>query len=156
MIITLNYDPDATFTAAGLTAADIVNMKAANTYVVALLSGNFDDNIHVNIRVTAVPGTGTLGSSSTPLLVFSSYASLRGVMVADSSTADDATALAAGGSLPAADPIGGAHAYLVSRAEAKALGAIADDAVTSDGTYTFGGGFSYTLRPSNQAVAKAV
>ena len=37
--INLSYDPDATFTAAGLTAADIVAMKAANTYAALQFTG---------------------------------------------------------------------------------------------------------------------
>src|SRR5882762_7300321 len=57
LIFNLNYDPDSTFTSAGLTAADIVNMKAANTYAASQFTGNFTDNIHVNITITAVPGT---------------------------------------------------------------------------------------------------
>src|SRR5256885_5011230 len=40
---------------------------------------------------------------------------------ADSKTADDATAVGAGGSVSAADPVGGTHTWWVSRAEAKAL-----------------------------------
>ena len=151
LTINLNYDPDATFSAAGLSAADIVNMKAANTYAAAQFTSNFSDNINVNIRVTAVAGTGTLGGSSTFLSGFS-FASLRGAALADVTTADDATSTGAGGSVPAVDPIGGGHTYFVSRAEAKALGLSADDAVTTDGTYTFGGGFSYTYDPNNRAV----
>ena len=65
---------------------------------------------------------------------------------------DDATATGAGGSLPAVDPIGGTRTYFVNRAEAKALGLRADDAVTTDGTYTFGGGFRYSYDPNNRAV----
>jgi hypothetical protein len=41
--------------------------------------------------------------------------------------------------------------YLVTRAEAKALRLRADD-FTIDGTFTFGGGFSYTYDPANRAV----
>ncbi len=150
--INLTYDPDATFTAAGLTAADIVNMKAAMTYAKTQFTSRYTDSIDVNIQVTAVPGTSTLGESSTALAFAGSYASLRAAMVSDSTTADDATALAAGGSLPAADPIGGTHDYLLARAEAKALGLAAND-LSNDGTFTFGGGFSYTYDPNNRAVA---
>ena len=74
-------------------------------------------------------------------------------MVADSRTADDATALGGGGSIPAADPIPGNHVFQVTQAQAKALGLIPDDAVTVDGTFTFGGGHMYTYDPNNRAVA---
>jgi hypothetical protein len=118
LTINLTYDPDATFIAAGLSAADIVAMKAANTFAALQFTSNFTDN--VNIHVTAVAGTGTLGMSNTSLVSVADYAALRNALAADATTADDATALGAGGSLPAADPIGTAHTYLVSRAEAKA------------------------------------
>lgn len=150
LTINLNYDPDSTFTAAGLSAADIVNMKAANAYVVSQLTSNFNDNINVNIRVTAVPGTSTLGQSST-FLVSTSFANLRTRTIADATTADDATATGGSGSVPAVDPVVGSHTYFVSRAQAKALAIIADN-LSQDGTYTFGGGFSYTYDPQNRAV----
>ena len=60
LVINLSYAPDATFTNAGLSAADIVAMKAANTYAALQLTSRFTDNINVNIMITAVPGTGTL------------------------------------------------------------------------------------------------
>ena len=154
LTINLNYDPDATFTAAGLSPADIVNMKAANAYAALQFTSKFNDPINVNIKITAVSGTGTLGQSLTSLAVVP-FATLRAKTVADATglvTTDDATAVGAGGSFPAVDPIGGAHNYLVSRAQAKAL-AISPDDLLNDGTYTFGGGFSYTYDPNNRAVA---
>jgi len=152
LTINLTYASDATFMAAGLSAADIVAMKAANSYAASQFSNNFSDNINVNIKVTAVPGTGTLGESNTIITSDSSYAALRSAVSSDSKTADDATILGGGGSLPSSDPIGGTHLYVVSRAEAKALKVISDD-FSNDGTFTFGGGFSYTYDPANRAVA---
>jgi hypothetical protein len=59
----------------------------------------------------------------------------------------------AGGSVPAglADPISGTHNWWVTKAQRKALKIATDDS-TTDGTYTFGGGFSYTYDPNNRAV----
>jgi Kelch motif len=148
--INLTYDPDSTFIAAGLSAADIVNMKAASRYAASQFTSNFNDPINVNILVTAVPGMGTLGSSDT-FLMSDSYAAIRAAAVADATTADDATVLGAGGSLPTADPISGSHLYVVSTAQAKALGLAPDD-LSNDGKFTFGGGFSYTYDPANRAV----
>ena len=128
-------------------------MKAANTYAALQLTSRFTDNINVNIMITAVPGTGTLGQSESPIRSVDSYAALRAAMVADSRTADDATSLGGGGSIPAADPIPGNHVYFVTQAQAKALGLIPDNAVTSDGTFTFGGGNVFTYDPNNRAVA---
>ena len=152
MTINLTYDPDSTFTNAGLSASDIANMKAAASYAASQFTNNFTDNVNVNIKVTAVAGTGTLGESNTSLRSFSSYAALRSAVSSDSKTADDATALSVGGSLPSVDPIGSTHLYFVSRAEAKALNLIPND-FTNDGTFTFGGGFSYTYDPANRAVS---
>jgi hypothetical protein len=151
LTINLTYDPDSTFTAAGLSAADIANMKAAASYAASQFTDNFTDSANVNIRVTAVSGTKTLGASSTSLVSVSSYTALRNAVSADSTTADDATVLSPGGSLPSADPISSTHMYLLSTAEAKALGVRADD-FTTDGTFTFGGGHSYTYDPAHRAV----
>src|SRR5260221_14320050 len=89
LTINLTYSPDATFTSAGLTAGDITNMKAATAYVVSVFTNNFTDNVNVNISVTAVAGTGTLGSSTTFLALVPSYAALRGAAVTDSTTTND-------------------------------------------------------------------
>src|SRR6266403_391072 len=129
LTINLTFAPDSTFTNAGLSSTDIANMN-----------------------VTAVRGTKTLGGSNTMLTSVSSYAALRGAVSSDSKTADDATILGPGGSLPSTDPIGGSHLYIVSTAEAKALGLAPDD-FSNDGTFTFGGGFSYTYDPANRAVS---
>ena len=152
LTINLTYDPDSTFTAAGLSVADIANMKAAASYAASQFSDNFTDSVNVNIKVTAVSDPGTLGMSNTFLVSVSSYAALRATLSADSTTADDATVLSAGGSLPAVDPIASAHMYLLTTAEAKALRLRADD-FTTDGTFTFGGRRSYTYDPANRAVA---
>src|SRR5436190_18385354 len=152
LTINLTYDPDSTFTTAGLSVADIANMKAAASYAASQFTDNFTDSVNVNIKVTAVSGRMTLGSSNTSLVSVSSYTALRGAVSADLTTADDATVLSAGGSLPAVDPIASAHMYLLTTAEAKALRLRADD-FTIDGTFTFGGGFSYTYDPANRAVS---
>ena len=154
LTINLTYAADATFTAAGLSAADIVNMKAANTYAASQFTNNFRDPINVNISVTAVPGTSTLGQSNTSIFSQSFTTGIRDPTRADATSSDDATMAGAGGSVPSglADPIGGSHNWWVTRAQRKALKIAADD-LTSDGTYTFGGGFSYTYDPNNRAVA---
>ena len=154
LTINLTYDPDSTFTAAGLTAQNITDMKAANAFAAAQFTNSFNDPINVNIRVTAVPGTSTLGGSNTSLLSQPFTTGIRDPTRADATTPDDATMAGAGGSVPAglADPIGGTHNWWVTRAQRKALSIAADD-LTQDGIYTFGGGFTYTYDPNNRAVA---
>src|SRR5258707_14224512 len=67
LTINLTYDPDSTFTAAGLSAADIVNMKAAASYAASQLTDNLTDGVNVNIRVTAVSDRGKIGMTGTVL-----------------------------------------------------------------------------------------
>jgi hypothetical protein len=153
LIINLTFDPDANLMAAGLTAADITNMKAACAYAAKQLTDRYTDPINVNIKVTATPGTNDLGSSLTFFDSVSSYNNLRAAFAADSKTADDATTVGAGGSLlTGADPITAAHGYNVARAQAKALGLRPDD-MQNDGTFNFGGGQSWTYDPNNRQVA---
>ncbi len=152
LTINLTFAPDATFTAAGLTAADIVNMKAACTFAATQFTTKYNDPINVNIMVTATPGTKDLGSSNTFFVPVDSYAALQAAVAADSSSADDTTSVGAGGSLRAgADPISTNHIYNVTSAQAKALGLAPDD-MQIDGTFSFGGGNSYTYDPNNRAV----
>jgi hypothetical protein len=93
-------------------------------------SANYSDNININITVDGVAGTSVFGQSQT-FLNSLSYATLRTRMIADNTTADDTAALA--GSISVADPVGAAHTWWVSRAQAKAIGLIAND-LSNDGT----------------------
>ncbi len=140
-----------TFTANFVTNFGANAVAAENTWIAAanMISSNFSDNIHVNITVDAVAGTGVFGQSSTFLNSFS-YATLRAAVVADAKTPDDAAAIGAGGSVTVADPATASpHTWWVSTAEAKALGLIADN-LSNDGTTTFGAGnpFSFTEPPA--------
>ena len=151
--INLTFDTDANLMAAGLSATDITNMKAACNYAAKQFTDRYSDPINVNIMVTASPGTNDFGSSTTTFDSVNSYAALRNAFAADSKTADDATTIGNGGSLRAgADPITTAHMYLLTRAQAKALGLRADD-MQKDGTFNFGGGNQWTYDPNNRNVA---
>src|SRR6266513_2283670 len=83
LTINLTFDSDSTFLNAGLSSADIANMKAAASYAASQFTNNLNDGVNVNIKVTAVPGTGTLGQSSTFLTSVSTYAALRSAFAAD-------------------------------------------------------------------------
>lgn len=133
-----------TFTANFVSAFGANAAAAESSWIAAadVFSSNFSDSIHVNITVDGVAGTSVFGQSSTSLRTVS-YSSLRAAVVADAKTADDKTAIGTGGSLPASDPNSGST-WKVSRAEAKALGLIADD-LLSDGTTTFGAGNAFTF-----------
>ncbi len=136
LTINLSFDPDQTYTTAGVT--DVAAMKAACTYAANQFTSRYSDPITVNIKVTASAGTSDFGSSTASLDSVSSYNNLRAAFAGDSKTPDDATTISNGGSLPSgADPIATNHLYLVSRAQAKALGIRADDQ-QNDGTFNFG------------------
>jgi hypothetical protein len=151
LTINLSFDPDLTYTNAGVT--DIAGMKAACAYAAKQLTDRYSDPINVNIKVTASAGTSDFGSSTAFLDSVSSYNNLRAAFAADAKTPDDATTVGNGGSLQSgADPIGTTHLYLVSRAQAKALGLRADDQ-QNDGTFNFGGGNQWTYDPNNRKVA---
>lgn len=153
LTINLSFDPDSTYQAAGLAPDDIPVMKAACTYAANQFTSRYSDPITVNINVTASAGTSDFGSSTAQLDSVSSYNNLRAAFAGDSKTPDDATTISNGGSLPSgADPIGTPHMYLVSRAQAKALGIRADDQ-QNDGTFNFGGGNQWTYDPNNRKVA---
>jgi hypothetical protein len=138
---------DAAMSSAGLTAGQIASVHTAFAAAAAQFTSNFNDPINININVTAVAGTGTLGQSNSSLLGFN-YASVHTALAGDSKTADDATALGAGGSVPAVDPVGGTHLWWVTRAEAKAINLLTDD-LTNDGTFTFGAGYNYSYDPNS-------
>ena len=133
-----------TFTAAFNTdfGANSAAAQASATAAAAIFTNAFVDPIAINISMTAVTGTGTLGMSSTPIANVS-YTSLRTAVVNDAKSADDTTATGAGGSVAASDP-GGGDLWWVTRAQEKALGLIATDGA-NDGTITVGTGFSYSF-----------
>jgi hypothetical protein len=134
-----------TFTAAFNSSFGVNALAAQNAWIAAanVFQTNFNDNIHVNITVDAVAGTGVFGQSST-FLGSLSFATLRAFVGADAKTPDDATSIGIGGSVPAADPVAGTHTWWVTKAQAKALGLIADD-LTNDGFITFGAGNPFTF-----------
>jgi hypothetical protein len=153
LTINLAFDPDANFTAAGLNAQSIIDMKAACSYAATQFTSRYTDPINVNIKVTATAGTSDFGSSTTFFDSVSSYNNLRAAFAGDSKSADDATTVDNGGSLQAgADPVATAHTHNVARAQAKALGLRTDD-MLNDGTFNFGGGQPWTYDPNNRKVA---
>lgn len=126
---------------ANAAAAQASWISAANVF-----SSNFTDNIQINITVDAVAGTSVFGQSNF-FLNSTSYTNLRNFVVADAKSANDMTAIEAGGSMTASDPVTGTHTWWVTRAQAKAIGRIASDG-NNDGTTTFGAGNPFTFSGS--------
>jgi len=132
-------------------SADAALIESAFSYAAQQFESRFSDNITININVEAAPGTSILGQSSTPLFVGFNYGQIVTALKADASTANDASADA---SLAASNPAG-SNVYAVTTAQSKALnlGLLAANNSASDGTFTFGAGFSYSYDPNNRGVA---
>jgi hypothetical protein len=142
---------DGAMSAAGLSPATIASVHTAFNYAANQIASHYNDSITVNITVTAVSGTATLGQSTTQLVGTTTYGQTRTLLLNDAKTTDDS---AANASLPVSpDPAPGGN-FWFARAQAKALGLIADDNV-NDGTFTFGAGHTYAYDPANRAVTGA-
>ena len=145
LVIDLTYDASVT------SSPDFAQIQTASAYAAAQFEDAFHDPITVNITVASAPGTGILGLSSTQLWGAYSYDEVRDALAADAKSANDAIAVA---SLGLADPTGATPFYMPT-AQVKALGLPLTDGPASDGTFTFGTGYSYTFDPDDRAVAGA-
>jgi hypothetical protein len=92
---------------------------------------------------------GDLGQSSTLQQGFYTYSQIRTALANDSTSTADQTAVS---NLPASDPTGGAH-FVMSNAEAKALGLLAGTATGIDGYIGFRSTAPFTFDPNDRAVA---
>jgi hypothetical protein len=107
--------------------------KTAVAAVQQLFEASFTNPVTVNIQVDyGHLGHDLLGQSSYGLDTYS-FSQITAALRVNSSSADDASAIA---SLPTIDPIPGTHHYVMTPAEAKALGLLGAT-TTLDGTATF-------------------
>jgi hypothetical protein len=122
---------------------------------ISFYEAEFSDPITINLHVGwgEINGNplspGDIGQSLTSQLGLFTYAQVRTALVNDAKSADDATAIA---HLPSADPTGGAS-FVMSGAEARALGLLAGNAPGIDGWVGFRNTAPYTFDPNNRAVA---
>ena len=146
MSFTLTYDPSTASAPAGFFTAfdDAIQFYEAE----------FTDPITINLHVGwgEIDGNGLnfgdLGQSATNQQGFYTNSQVKTALTNDATSAADATAIA---NLPAADPTGGAH-FVMSDAEAKALGLLAGNAGGIDGYVGFLNTASYTFDPNDRAV----
>jgi hypothetical protein len=143
----INMTPDATVTGLG----NFAQIQTAYNFAALQFTNAFSDNITINITVSSVPGTTTLGLSNTSLQGYYGYTNVTSALNAKKTTAADTTYCAA---LPANSPAG--SFWVVPNAEAKVLGLLNATNTANDGTFTFGRGFTYALDPTNRAVAGAI
>src|SRR5215469_5199711 len=117
--------------------------KAAWIAAAQVFATNFSDPIHVNITVDAVAGTDVFGRSY-PSWLSIPYADLLARVTAKAATQNDRIAIGPGGSMTATDPTNGVGNWVLTRAQAKALGQIPDD-LSEDGITVFGAGNAFTF-----------
>jgi hypothetical protein len=123
MNITISYDASVSSAPAAF--------KTDVAAVVAYFDSEFTDNISFNLHVgygevhgTTMPA-GFLGRSFAFYNSFS-YSQVKAALIADATTADDATAIA---TLPATDPDPSTHTWYLSQAQQKALGLLSNATV---------------------------
>jgi hypothetical protein len=109
-----------------------------------VFENTFTNNIHINITVDAVNGTGVFGQSNTLLYTFGSFNTIQNALVANATSADQHTSVGPGGSAAGPDPTGGTGNWWVTSSQAKALGLISDN-LSNDGKTTFGAGNPFTF-----------
>jgi len=148
----LTFNP--TFTGAFIAdfGTNALAAEAAFNAATAIFSNAFTDPITINITVTAVTGTGTLGQSNTPISSIG-WSTLEADLAADAKSAADFAATGVGGSITGADP--STDTWWLTRAQEKALGIIASDGV-NDGTITVGTGYAYTYDDSGGVAAGTI
>jgi hypothetical protein len=138
------------------TAAAPAAFFTAFNHEILLFQVLFLDPITINLHVGwgDIAGgpiaPGNLGQSLTNQRV-ATYAALKAALTADAKTAADATAIA---TLPSSDPTPGTN-FVMSNAEAKALGLFDPIAPGIDGWVGFDKNATFTFDPNNREVAGA-
>jgi hypothetical protein len=122
---------------------------------VQFLQAQYSDPITINLNVgwgeinSHGLNPGNLGQSSTNQQGFYSYSQVKTALTNDSKSAADATAIS---HLLPTYPVPG-NVFVMSNAEAKALGLLAGNSSGNDGAVGFNSTASYTFDPNNRAVA---
>jgi VCBS repeat-containing protein len=106
--------------------------QAAVQAVANFFNAHFTDPVSIDISISFA-NIGGLGASSFSLDT-QTFTAIRTALVNDSTSADDATAVA---SLPSSDPVTGTHSWTLTPAEEMALGLIANNGSASDGSIKF-------------------
>lgn len=131
--------------------SNFASIQSAFTYAVQQFENQLFDPITINITVaTADLGPRTIANGGP---VFApgtyTYAQIRSALIADAHGAADASAIA---SLGAADPTPAGSSFILTTAQAKALGLAPGSGSAPDGTYTFGSNVPFTFDPAHRAV----
>jgi hypothetical protein len=147
LVFNVTYDASVAGAPAGFTTAF--------DNAIQFIQSTYNDPITINLHVGwgEINGgslsPGDLGQSLTNQQGFFSYAQVKTALTIDAKSAADATAVA---SLPTTDPYGGTK-FVMSNAQAKAIGLLAGNAAGVDGFVGFNSTASYTFDPNNRGVA---
>jgi len=146
--LTFNVTYDAS--TASAPAAFFTAMGYAFQYYESLYTDPITINVHVGWGdINGSPlGAGSLGQSLTAQQGNFTYAQIRTALTNDAKTPQDAAAIA---TLPVADPTGG-KSFVMSNAEAKALGLLSGTNTATDGWVGFSQTASWTFDPNGRAM----
>lgn len=128
-------------------SADAASIESAFNYAANEFTSVYSNDITLNIRVVAEPGTNTLGSSQNFNTGTYTFGQMQSFLQANSSSAFYVAP-------PATDPTNGGEFWL-NNAQMKLFGETDAHDTAEDGTFTFGTGFTYTYDPNNRAVSGA-
>jgi hypothetical protein len=142
LIINPVYDSTVT------TLANYPQVQSAFAYAAAQFENVFTNNITLNITVAATSDPTVLSMSSDDFIGAYNYFRIKSLLTGHETSAADVSAVASLGNV---DPTNGGKFWL-TQPQAKALGQPIID-LTSDGTFTFGTGYSFTFDPANRAVS---
>ena len=137
-----------TFDTSVTSRSDAAQIEAAFNFAAQQYENLFTDPVTLNIDVKASTGVG-FGQSQYSFPGTFTYAQVKAALVADAKSASDALAV---GSLAATDPTGGAT-FLMTSAEAKALGLISGNGAGSDGTFLFNPTQPFNFSTTQRAAA---
>jgi hypothetical protein len=135
--------------------SDFAQIKSAFTQAGDAWSNVLSDNVTVNIRVSwggvggYILNNGTLGGSLDSLYGYFTYSQIKSWLNNDASTADDKTA---NKNLPLVSSVAG-NKFVLSSAQAKALGLVSGYSTGYDGYIGFGNGVKYDYDRSNGIAA---
>jgi hypothetical protein len=141
------YDSSVTsLTSGSITFSEV---KSAFEYAAWQYAATFNDDITINISVSASSAIAGVGQSGDRFGGPYNYSQIKGFLAADQHGTADAAAV---NSLGPADPTNGG-AFWLTRPQSKALGQLLGTSVVNDGTFTFNTSYSYTFDPAHRAVA---
>ena len=139
---------NTTFDSSVTSLSNAAQWEAAFTYAESTYSTLLANSVTINITLEASSSVG-LGESQTATWCCLTYSQVKSALQTHETSATDATAVA---HLPATDPTGG-HNFLLTVAQARALGVYAASDSLTDGIITLSSTQSYTFDPNDRDVA---